>query len=409
MSSSSLPPSPSLSPPTAPVASPGLTRAPDEPAPRSNLPEIASPGVNVTLDDGTLVNLSSKALEDATVGTRDATPECSFTHLLIYDDGWGGVEMVVKLAKLGYAAIVHLKGASALFPMAELEENLRGMPGGSHLERKAIHEGISLMCVGYKYNSKGTLFFVAPEGAATTAEGEPYMTKWPDEWRNVLIRAVPRPALPSRYFILFNKVDKHNQMRQHELNVESKWHTADAFFRLFCTIIGMTVVDTMLAVKCESHPQHAVRDKTTLQFAEALCEEMLVNEIDGAVYHPGRSEVRARTVNTDAAAGTKMDDGMEHVLASYGCKADASPGEFTKYGKGDYAVQFPCVVCGKKASTYCTRRGCKKKHPEGFLAPPVCSSMKRNCWLFHIRAQDESAEEGPAGSAKRGRYATPPK
>ena len=49
-------------------------------------------------------------------------------------------------------------------------------------------------------------------------------------------------------------MDKHNQMRQHELNVEGKWGTDDAFLRLFCTLFGMTVVDTMLAVKAESHP-----------------------------------------------------------------------------------------------------------------------------------------------------------
>ena len=160
-------PSPSPSSPTVPAASPGIHRSPHEPAPGTNPLEITSPGVNVTLDDGTQVKLFSKAFEDATVGISEATSECTYTHLLIYDGGWGGVDMVVKLTKHGYEAIVHLKGASALFPMAELEENLRGMPGGSHLEITAVHE-----------------------------------------------------------------VDKHNHMRQHELNIESKWHTTDAFFRL---------------------------------------------------------------------------------------------------------------------------------------------------------------------------------
>ena len=78
---------------------------------------------------------------------------------------------------------------------------------------KAEFEGISLMALGYKYNSKGTLYFIAPEGAATTAEGEPYQTKWPDEFRNVLTRDVFRTAFAARYFLWFMKVDKHNQMR----------------------------------------------------------------------------------------------------------------------------------------------------------------------------------------------------
>ena len=42
--------------------------------------------------------------------------------------------MVTKLAKQGYASIVHIKDAFAGYPKDELEEQLRGMPGGSHLE-----------------------------------------------------------------------------------------------------------------------------------------------------------------------------------------------------------------------------------------------------------------------------------
>ena len=141
--------SPSPSSPIAPAASPGPHRDPDEPA-----PGIASPGVHVHLADGTEFFLPSKVVADGTVGIREATPDCPYTHLLIFDGGWGGVDLCLFLAKLGYAAIIHLKGASALFPMAELEENLRGMPGGSHLEMKAVVDGITLMCVGYKTTAR---------------------------------------------------------------------------------------------------------------------------------------------------------------------------------------------------------------------------------------------------------------
>ena len=55
-----------------------------------------------------------------------------------------------------------------------------------------------------------------------------------------------------RYLPKFSKVDKHSQIRQHELNAEGKWGTDDAFFRLFCTLLGMATVDKVLAVKAES-------------------------------------------------------------------------------------------------------------------------------------------------------------
>ena len=149
------------------------------------------------------------------------------------------------------------------------------------------------------------------------------ITTWPDEHRNVQSREVFRPALPSRYFKMFNRVDVHNMRRQSELNVEGKWGTHDPYFRLFCTIIGMTVVDTMLAVKCESHPRHPVRIKTTQQFAEDLCEEMLVNTIDGKEYDTCISRDCVHNPDTDDTGTTESGD---HVMVSYGYKSDFSEG-----------------------------------------------------------------------------------
>ena len=190
-----------------------------------------------------------------------------------------------------------------------------------------------------------------------------------------------------RYFPKFNKVDKHNQMRQHELNIEGKWGTDDAFFRLFCTLFGMTVVDTMLAVKAESHPCHAVRHQTTKGFAELLCEEMLANKLDGAKYDPKSSTARrARPVNGQAAADTDETDGEEHVLVSYGRKSDFQS-TIARGSKGDYRLQHPCVVCGKKTGTYCSRSGCKLMHKRELSAPPVCDTGKRQFLLKHANSQ----------------------
>ncbi len=49
------------------------------------------------------------------------------------------------------------------------------------------------------------------------------MTQCPDEDRDSLTLEVSRPALVSRYFLRFNKVDIIDQLRQHELGLEVKW------------------------------------------------------------------------------------------------------------------------------------------------------------------------------------------
>ena len=67
------------------------------------------------------------------------------------------------------------------------------------------------------------LLLFAPEGAAPTTPGQPYITKWPDANRSVITREVPRPAIAAGYFGTFNAVDIHDQRRQSELGLESKW------------------------------------------------------------------------------------------------------------------------------------------------------------------------------------------
>ena len=102
--------------------------------------------------------------------------------------------MVVKLAKQGFASIVHIKNSFSGFPKDALEEQLRGMPGGSHLEMRATVDGVNVIAVGSKYNSKKTVFHLASEGAGSTVDGVAYTTQWPDEDGNVLTREVSRPA-----------------------------------------------------------------------------------------------------------------------------------------------------------------------------------------------------------------------
>ena len=63
----------------------------------------------------------------------------------------------------------------------------------------------------------------------------------------MITREVPRPAITARYFGTFNAVDIHDQRRQSELGLESKWVAKGdnaGKFRLATTIFGMAVVDT---------------------------------------------------------------------------------------------------------------------------------------------------------------------
>lgn len=169
----------------SPRASPSLTSSPSR-----------SPGIVLTKEDGTRVRVPRSVLEAATIATA-ASPGSKFQKILIFDSGFGGLDMCVELALLGLCALIHIKGAHALFPKEALDDALRGHPGGSHLEMETTIKGIKFIAIGYKYNSKKSLFFLCAGG---TGDGEYYVTKWPDSDGNILTRNVVRLVLASRYF-----------------------------------------------------------------------------------------------------------------------------------------------------------------------------------------------------------------
>ena len=74
-----------------------------------------------------------------------------------------------------------------------------------------------LMNIGYKYNSRKVLLFIATEGAGSTEPGDPYLSHFPDIYSNVSVRPIVRPHLLGRYFNDCNAIDNYNRMRQSDL------------------------------------------------------------------------------------------------------------------------------------------------------------------------------------------------
>ena len=95
-----------------------------------------NPYVIFTIQDGVEVRISRRALEERTSPSSSSSSSSTnrrYGQLWIFDSGWGGVQMVVELAKQGIAAIVHIKNNFAGYPVTELGDKLRNCPGGSHL------------------------------------------------------------------------------------------------------------------------------------------------------------------------------------------------------------------------------------------------------------------------------------
>jgi hypothetical protein len=217
-----------------------------------------------------------------------ATAKEKFKPNLFVCDAWfGSVVMAEHMKTLyqtatgeykGHEVIAAVKSNHSRFPKAELEEKMKGYPSGSYLVLECTTpSGVKLLAIGYKYNGKKILLFVATKNAGSTKPGTPYKAKFPDKFGNTKERSVIRPAILSQYFDISDAVDSHNHARQFLLALEKRWVTHNPWFRIDTTIIGMTVVD---AWKClQYHLPRKYLNYTAKQAADCIAWDCVNNKL----------------------------------------------------------------------------------------------------------------------------------
>ena len=127
---------------------------------------------------------------------------------------------------------------------------MKDWPGGSYLVMKfnpRVPGGIPLLAIGYKYNYRKVLWFIATEGAGSTAPGDPYLSRVPDIYSNVSVHPYDLPHLIGRYFNACSAIDNQNRMRQSDLDLDKYWVTQSGYYRLETTVVlGMGITDGKL-------------------------------------------------------------------------------------------------------------------------------------------------------------------
>ena len=187
-----------------------------------------------------------KRLYTATKGCGQLTSNDTY-----FADSWfSSVKTAEEMAAAGVNYCGPVKTSHKGFCLATLEKLMKDWPGGSYLVLKSTPRfpGESpLLAIGYKYNSRKVLGFIATEGAGSTEPGDPYLSRFPDIYSNVSVRPVVRPHLLGRYFNACNAIDNHNRMRQSDLSLEKYWVTQSGYFRLATTVaLGMGITDGKL-------------------------------------------------------------------------------------------------------------------------------------------------------------------
>ena len=155
---------------------------------------------------------------------------------------------------------------------------MKDYPSGSHLVLETrTKEEIDLLAIGYKYNSKKNMVFIATKGAGHTEEGTAYVAKWKDENNNTRVRNVFRPEIVSKYFTKSNSIDVHNQSRQFDLKLEKCWLTHCGFFRIITSAFGICVTDCWNAYRYHIDHRNHHKNIGIVKFASILAKDCLNN------------------------------------------------------------------------------------------------------------------------------------
>ena len=296
------------------------------------------------------------------------------TEIWLGDSWFGSVKSVAHAARRGVHAVTMVKTAHSRSPKKFLEAEMQGMPGGVWivLEGRAKKEGVDLLALGYKYNSKNVLTFVYTRGAATSAPGVPYEARFPDSFGNVCVRHVARPAVVSTYFKYSNLVDLHNQSRQFDLALEKKWVTHDAYFRLYTTMLGFCVTDAWKLMRKK------LGNCAILDFADILAWEMIKEAED--IEEKGKKKTRSgvefqcQPVASNVASVPIVCKGSSEISTMTPGYSAEHTREFMKN------KQSRCIWCSRVLLT--ERKTTMKCIECGF---GFCRDRTgRNCWSLHV-------------------------
>ena len=294
----------------------------------------------------------------------------SGTDRVVVGDSWfSSLKTVKALRSIGVHFLGNVKTAHAGYPKNILNANAKNLARGDHCIYStkilvcdsngtavvpAAHEEV--IVVGWKCGATKTMMTVIASAGTTVPATTPASVECQDIFGNASKVTYLRPSLIETYQQAAGRIDLHNRLRQGTLDLEHSWITQKWYFRITTTLLGMSTVDTYLALKFSDEPRFG--SVTVKRFTNDLATALLRT---GVSVHIDHHAVRA-----------SMPDHDRCSMLTYGRRPCIARESGVLYEK---QIQKYCRVCQKPTSFGCRRCGL------GF-----CSHQNtgRDCWDKHL-------------------------
>jgi hypothetical protein len=237
--------------------------------------------------------------------------------------------------------------------------------------------------------------------AGRTTPGTPYIMRYTDGFGNLCTRDVERPDVVSSFFQDSNVIDSHNQSRQHNLALEKKWLTKDAYFRLATTHIGINVVDSYKLADFHgiiNFKKKSIEKKmTVVRFAGILGHQLIKNaqrlsEGGSRFLSPIPQNCNLITVPTNITESTLSSISGDAAVFSVPIRSEADANNMIHH-----LVKLPLKV-DKSGRKRCRSRPCKRCKEQGIRhdvtvycftcgeGSNYCNDTNRDCFLWHVKS-----------------------
>lgn len=290
-------------------------------------------------------------------------------------DAWfGSVATCVALSKeLDVESTFIVKNHQRLFPkrplLAVMNARHGCRPAGHWVVMETKISGVSLLAIAFAWSQTSTAFFISTVGVTEPAL-ESYHSSYEDEYGQRCTKLIERPEIVDFIYRFLPVIDNHNKSRQHLLKLEKKWPTKSCWFRLYTTLVGMSVVDLYRVYRYHNEAKYG---KITIQkFADMIAKGLILRRRtrlpDGLREMAAGMDRVKRIRDSDGQTTkrvTKKQQSGKHYRQGVGsaiqktcwvCRMYRGPDDKAKY------TSFECVLCGTPlccpdSTEYCDRRG----------------------------------------------------
>jgi hypothetical protein len=316
--------------------------------------------------------------------------DCNNNNVFLGDSAFGSVKSAYAHAKRKKAYIANVANCHGGYPKQWIEDKLKSLTSGSMIFLTAIYQGVPMIATGYKFNRKRTLLYISTRDAGAASNGVAYEAKFPDSHGNLRSRSVPRAELISTFYSGSNAIDSHNHLRQYVLAIEKAWRSQDAFFRLQCTVIGMTVVDTYKLAQYHLPPCHVMHSTALVDFSRKLAYELVHNNLPD--WRPGSGFPQLDAATAAAATAAAAAASSSTTAATAATASSTTTAATAAAARATTSSNKPCISKTDSqghthdlVATPKTKQYLKTKHtdvPEALRTPAMfgVKSGQRECW-----------------------------